>query len=190
MNGNQMEEHKDTGSMKPQPKATPIQIAAITLSSVAIVAAGAIFLTRDKATPEPENPAVQKIGMEANIITDEADAAALETSEPFAFTTQHNRDIYITGGRNASCRIGNSSSNYYEDMYIQIYLNNENDEPLMDDPVYVSKIIPRGSHIESFEAQRDLEPGDYRGTLIYSAVNEAGELVGDLPVIVEIHVQE
>ncbi len=188
MNGNQMEGSKDTGAIKPQPKATPIQIAAITLSSVAIVGAGAVFLTRDKGVPEPESPAVKKIGMEANIITDETDD--VEVGEPFAFTTQHNRDIYITGGRNASCRIGNSSSNYYEDMYIQIYLNDGDDQPMMEDPVYVSQIIPRGSRIESFEAQRELEPGDYRGTLIYSAVNEAGELIGDLPVIVEIHVQD
>lgn len=151
-----------------------------------IVIAGSIIaflLTR-----EPESEAVQKIGMEAGIVTNEGDLTDLELNEPFSFTTLYDRDIYITNGKDATCYIGNSDSNYYEDMYIQIYLNDENDE--LSDEIYVSKVIPRGSHIESFTAERELVPGDYRGTLIHSCLDEAGNLMGDTPVIVEIHVTE
>ena len=109
-------------------------------------------------------------------------------NEPFAFTTLYERDIYITDGNQASCYIGNSDSNFYEDMYIQIYLNNEDDQP--EEEIYLSQIIPRGSHIESFTASKELEPGDYRGTLVHSCVNEEGALAGDTAVIVEIHVSE
>ena len=59
-------------------------------------------------------------------------------------------------------------------MYIQIYLNDENDQ--MAEEIYVSRIIPRGSHIESFTAEKELEPGTYRGTLIHSCVDEEGAL--------------
>lgn len=169
-----------------QPKAAPLQITAIVLSSVAIVAAGAVFLTRKQ--PETESPAVQKIGMEAGIITNEEDAANVKIEDPFSFTTLYQRDIYITNGKEATCYIGNSEANYYEDMYIQLYLNEENGD--LGEEVYISQIIPRGSHIESFTANRELEPGDYEATLIFSNVNEAGELVRDMPFIVEIHVAE
>lgn len=151
-----------------------------------IVIAGSIIaflLTR-----EPESEAVQKIGMEAGIVTNEGDLTDLELNEPFSFTTLYDRDIYITNGKDATCYIGNSDSNYYEDMYIHIYLNDKNDE--LSDEIYVSKVIPRGSHIESFTAKRELAPGDYRGTLIHSCLDEAGNLMGDTPVIVEIHVTE
>ena len=73
-------------------------------------------------------------------------------------------------------------------MYIQIYLNDENDQ--MAEELYVSQIIPRGSHIESFTAGRKLEPGTYRGTLIHSCVDEEGALVGDNAVIVDIYVAD
>ena len=32
-------------------------------------------------------------------------------------TTLYDRDIHITGGKNATCYIGNSEANYYEDMW-------------------------------------------------------------------------
>lgn len=179
-----IEENQGNEEKKQKQKATPAQIAAITLSSIAIIGVAGIFLMRK----EPESPAVQKIGMEAGIITNEDDIADLELNEPFSFTTLYDRDIYITNGKDATCYIGNSDYNYYEDMYIQIYLNDEDDQ--MSEEIYVSQIIPRGSHIESFTAKRDLEPGDYRGTLIHSCVDEEGSLVGDTPVIVEIHVTQ
>ena len=158
---------------------------AIILLLVIVIAGGIIIFL---LTREPESEAVQKIGMEAGIITNESNLADLELNEPFSFTTLYDRDIYITNGKDATCYIGNSDSNYYEDMYIQIYLNDENDE--LSDEIYVSKVIPRGSHIESFTAEKELEPGDYRGTLIHSCMDEEGNLMGDTPVIVEIHVKE
>lgn len=179
-----MEDIQGNEVKKEKPRAAPLQIAAITLSGIAIVGMGIMFLTKK----EPESPAVQKIGMEAGIITNEDDLADLELNEPFSFTTLYKRDIYITNGKEAACYIGNSDSNYYEDMYIQIYLNDENGN--MSEEIYVSQIIPRGSHIESFTAKRDLEPGDYIGTLVHSCVDEEGNLIGDTPVIVEIHVTE
>ena len=185
MNGERMEENQSRETVKPQPKAAPMQIAAIALSSVAIVAVGVMFFTRGKEEEKPVSPAVQKIGMEANIVTNEDDAN-VDMGEPTTITTWYQRDIYITNGTEATCMIGNAAANYYEDMYIQIYLNDENDG--LAEELYVSQIIPRGSHIESFTANRKLEPGDYRGTLIYSQLNEAGELVGDTMFIVEIHV--
>lgn len=179
-----MEEKQEKEQGISQPK-TKLLKGAIGVLSVAVVGAGAaIFML----LREPDTEAVQKIGMEAGIITNEDDLADLELNEPFSFTTLYDRDIYITNGKEASCYIGNSDYNYYEDMYIQVYLNDENDE--LSDEIYVSKVIPRGSHIESFTAERELEPGDYRGTLIHSCLDEEGDLVGDTPVIVEIHVTE
>lgn len=168
-----------------QQSKTKVLVGAIGVLSAAVVASGVIIYTLVKTS---DSEAVQKIGMEAGIITNESDLADLELNEPFSFTTHYDRHIYITNGKEATCYIGNSDYNYYEDMYIQIYLNDENDE--MSEEIYVSKIIPRGSHIESFTAERDLEPGDYRGTLIHSCLDEEGDLVGDTPVIVEIHVAE
>ena len=186
MDGKHVERTVSEGAGKP--KVTPIQIAAITLSSVAIVGMGIMFLTKEKVDSKSESPAVQKIGMETGIVTNEDDAADIDIGEPFTFTTLYNRDIYITNGKEATCYIGNDASNYYEDMYIQIYLNDENGG--MGEEIYVSQIIPRGSHIESFTANRDLEPGNYEGTLVHSNVDESGGLVGDTPVIVDIHVAE
>ncbi len=182
-----MEEKQGNEIKKTQPK-TKLLVGAVGMLSVIVVAAGvAIVMLLNRPETEPTE-AVEKIGMEAGIVTNEDDLADLELNEPFSFTTLYERDIYIKNGREAACYIGNSDSNYYEDMYIQIYLNDENDE--MSEEIYVSKVIPRGSHIESFTAERDLEPGDYRGTLIHSCMDEEGNLVGDTPVIVEIHVSE
>lgn len=154
---------------------------------VIIIGAGAFAIVKMNNRKEKQTEAVKNIGLEAGIITNEEKISDVEENEPFEFTTLYNRDINITDGRSAKCYIGNSDQNYYEDMYIQIYLNDENDQP--EEEIYLSQIIPRGSHIESFEASRDLEPGDYRGTLLHSTVNEKGELVGDMAVIVEIHVE-
>lgn len=179
-----MEEKQGNEKAIPQPK-TKLLVGAVGMLSVIVVAAGVVIVMLLR---EPESEAVQKIGMEAGLVTNEDDLADLILNEPFSFTTLYDRDIYITNGNEASCYIGNSDSNYYEDMYIQIYLNDENDD--LSEEIYVSKVIPRGSHIESFKAERELEPGDYRGTLIHSCMNEDGDLVGDTPVIVEIHVAE
>ncbi len=182
-----MEEKQGNEIKRPQPK-TKLLVGAVGMLSVIVVAAGvAIVILLNRPAPEATE-AVEKIGMEAGIVTNEDDLADLELNEPFSFTTLYDRDIYITNGREATCYIGNSDYNYYEDMYIQIYLNDENDE--MSEEIYVSKVIPRGSHIESFTTERELEPGDYRGTLIHSCLDEEGNLVGDTPVIVEIHVSE
>ena len=164
-----------------------LQTVVIIVLSIIVIAGGVtiFYILNHK---EAETAALQRIGMEAGVITNEEDAEGIELNEPFSFTTLYDRDIYITDGKDAACYIGNSASNYYEDMYIQIYLNDENDQ--MAEELYVSQIIPRGSHIESFTANRDLEPGTYRGTLIHSCVDEEGALVGDNAVIVEIHVTD
>lgn len=163
------------------------QMVVIAVLSVVIIA-GAIAIAYILKHREKETEATQRIGMEAGVITNEEDADGIELNEPFSFTTLYDRDIHITGGKNATCYIGNSEANYYEDMYIQIYLNDENDQ--MAEEIYVSRIIPRGSHIESFTAEKELEPGTYRGTLIHSCVDEEGALVGDNAVIVDIYVTD
>lgn len=164
-----------------------VQTVMIGVLSVVVIAGGiAIFyILNHKA---PETATMQRIGMEAGVITNEEDADGMELNEPFSFTTLYDRDIHITGGKNATCYIGNSEANYYEDMYVQIYLNDENDQ--MADEIYISRIIPRGSHIESFTAEKELEPGTYRGTLIHSCVDEEGALAGDNAVIVDIYVTD
>ena len=164
-----------------------LQTVVIAVLSVVIIA-GATVIVYILNHREEETAAMQRIGMEAGVVTNEEDADGIELNEPFSFTTLYDRDIRITGGKNATCYIGNSASNYYEDMYIQIYLNDENDQ--MAEELYVSQIIPRGSHIESFTAGRKLEPGTYRGTLIHSCVDEEGALVGDNAVIVDIYVAD
>lgn len=156
------------------------------LSIVAIVGGIAIFYILNHK--DTETAAMQRIGMEAGVVTNEEDAGGIEINDPFSFTTLYDRDIHITGGKNATCYIGNSEANYYEDMYVQIYLNDENDQ--MAEEIYVSGIIPRGSHIESFTAEKELEPGTYRGTLIHSCVDEEGALAGDNAVIVDIYVTD
>lgn len=154
-----------------------------------IVGVGGFLLLRNKGNQDiPQTVAISNIGMEAGIVTNDEEAAKVEEKDPFAFTTLYKRDIYITNGHDAICYIGNSDANYYEDMYIQIYLNDENDQP--SEEIYLSQIIPRGTHIECFTASQDLEPGNYRGTLIHSNVDEDGILVGDMAVIVDIHVSE
>lgn len=175
---------------KKNSKTNALLMVVIVLLVVVIIGGIAAYakMGKKEPAPAPQTAAVQKIGMEAGVITNEEDAAGIEVGEPFTFTTLYERDIYITNGKEASCYIGNSDLNYYNDMYIQIYLNDENDE--MAEEIYVSQIIPRGSHIESFTANRELEPGDYRGTLLHSCIDEEGKLAGDTPVIVEIHVAE
>lgn len=155
---------------------------------LAIIAAGGIVIFYILNHRETETAAMQRIGMEAGVVTNEEDADGIEINDPFSFTTLYDRDIHITGGKNAACYIGNSEANYYEDMYIQIYLNDENDQ--VAEEIYVSGIIPRGSHIESFTAKKELEPGTYRGTLVHSCVDEEGALVGDNAVIVDIYVTD
>ena len=155
-----------------------LQTVVIAVLSVVIIA-GAIVIVYILNHREEETAAMQRIGMEAGVVTNEEDADGIELNEPFSFTTLYDRDIRITGGKNATCYIGNSASNNYEDMYIQ-----------MAEELYVSQIIPRGSHIESFTAGRKLEPGTYRGTLIHSCVDEEGALVGDNAVIVDIYVAD
>lgn len=180
----EMEDKQGNERVNSQSK-TKLLAGIIGLLSIIVVAAGVIIFMLLR---KPDTEAVKKIGMEAGIVTNESNLANLELNEPFSFTTLYDRDIYITNGKEATCYIGNSEYNYYEDMYIQIYLNDENDD--LSEEIYVSKVIPRGSHIEAFTAERELDPGDYRGTLIHSCMNEEGDLVGDTPVIVEIHVTE
>lgn len=187
MDEGHMNESQAKGAAKPRAGANPIQIVAITLSSVAIVGMGIMFLTKEEPKPTQESPASLQIGTQANVVTNEEDAAAFGINEATSFTTFYQRDIYVTNGKEASCMIGNDASNHYENTYIQIYLNDENDG--LAEELYVSQIIPRGSHIESFTMNRELEPGDYRGTLVYSTLDEQGTLVGDTMFVVEIHVQ-
>lgn len=168
-------------------KVSGVLIAVIILL-VIIIIAGVFVFAEIIGQKSEESAAVQNIGMEAGVISNEEDAADVEVNEPFAFTTLYERDIYITNGHEATCYIGNSDQNYYEDMYIQIYLNDENDQP--DEEIYLSQIIPQGSHIESFETKRNLEPGTYEETLVHSCLNENGELAGDMAFVVEIHVTE
>lgn len=167
-----------------------VSVALITVIAVLVVViiAGVFVIIELLNGKEEPTVAVHNIGMEANIVANEEDAANVKINEPFSFTTFYKRDIYITDGDQASCFIGNSESNYYEDMYIQVFLNDEDDQPAEE--IYVSKIIPPGSHIESFETNRKLESGDYRGTLVHSCINEEGGLVGDTAVVVDIHVSE
>lgn len=164
-----------------------LQTAVIGVLSVVVIAGGiAIFYILNHK--DTETAAMQRIGMEAGVVTNEEDADGIEINDPFSFTTLYDRDIRITGGKNAVCYIGNSEANYYEDMYVQIYLNDENDQ--MAEEIYVSGIIPRGSHIEFFTAEKELEPGTYRGTLIHSCVDKEGALAGDNAVIVDIYVAD
>lgn len=175
---------------KKNSKTNALLIVVIVLLVAIIIGGVAVFM---KLNDKPEEPApteaVKKIGTEAGIVTNEEDAANVEVGEPITFTTLYERDIYIKNGKEATCYIGNSDSNYYEDMYIQIYIDDPNNPDGLGEELYVSQIIPRGSHIESFTANKELEPGDYQGTLIHSSVDKDGNLAGDTPVVVEIHVE-
>ena len=156
-----------------------------------IIIAGGVFafakVMEKKSEPE-QSPAELKIGMESNVILNEEDAANIKKGEPFSFTSWYRRDIYITGTE-AKCYIGNSDANYYDDMYIQIYVDDESGGMSEENRLYLSQIIPRGSHIETFVAEKELEPGEYTGTLVYSCLNETGGLVQDVPFVVDIHVE-
>lgn len=170
---------------------TSLLIAVIVL--LVIIIAGGVFafakMSEKKEEPE-QSAAVQKIGMEANVISNEEDAVNVDLGDPSSFTTWYQRDIYIKG-KEAKCYIGNAESNYYEDMYIQIYVDDENGSGGMSEEnrIFLSQIIPRGSHIESFIAEKELAPGEYTGTLVYSSLDENGELVSDLLFVVDIHVE-
>lgn len=172
---------------KKNSKTNVLLIVVIVLLVAIIIGGIAIFL---KLSKKPlESQAVKKIGTEAGVITNEDDFANMKLDEPFSFTTMYERDIYIKNGKEATCYIGNSDSNYYDDMYIQIYIDDPNNSDELGEEIYVSQIIPRGSHIESFTTNRKLEPGNYPGTLVYSCVDEEGNLAGDMPVVVDIHVE-
>lgn len=176
---------------KKNSKTNALLVVVIVLLAAIIIGGIAVYAKLSKKEPEPapQTEAVKKIGTEAGIVTNEEDAANIEVGEPISFTTLYERDIYIKNGKEATCYIGNSDSNYYEDMYIQIYIDDPNNPGELGEEIYVSQIIPRGSHIESFTANKELEPGDYQGTLIHSSVDEGGNLAGDTPVVVEIHVE-
>lgn len=178
-----MEEQKNE---KKKTKISRQTVVIILLCTVIVAGGIAIFYILNHRGTETE--AMQRIGMEAGVVTNEEDADGIEINDPFSFTTLYDRDIHITDGKNATCYIGNSEANYYEDMYVQIYLNDENDQ--MAEEIYVSGIIPRGSHIESFTSEKELEPGTYRGTLIHSCVDEEGALAGDNAVIVDVYVTD
>jgi hypothetical protein len=162
--------------------ATVVLIVIIVLL-LGVVSVGAYFLFFRGGDELPEQ--VSEIGIEADIVTNEEQARNVKPT-PSSFTTYYQRDIYVRNGNQATCHIGNSSANPYENIYIQLFLNDGDDNP--SDELYLSKLIPKGSHIESFTMERELEPGDYRGTLVHACLDEEGNLVSNYPVIVEIHV--
>ena len=176
-----MNDKAKTDVSKKSLKVLPIVI--VICVAAVIVAVVLVKLSSSKA----ETPAQQQIGVEANVITNDQDVANMEMGSSDEFTTFYQRDIYVENGHEARGMIGNSADNPYEDMYIQIFLNDEeSDEPT--DEIYLSQIIPRGSHIEEFDLEQDLDTGDYRATLVHAVIDEEGVLIKNIPVIVEIHV--
>ena len=179
-----MSENLNSGS-KPQKnlRALPIVIVICIAAVIVVIVLAKMF------TSQSETEAQANIGVEANIVTNDDQAADTGENVAGSFTTYYERDIYVKNGHEATGMIGNDASNPYEDMYIQIFLNEEGSDEFGEE-IYLSQIIPRGSHIEQFDLEQDLEPGDYEATLVHACLNEEGELVNNVSVIVEIHVGE
>jgi len=132
--------------------------------------------------------AIAEIGTEVGIITDGEIIPEKDLNFAIAFTTNYQRDIYVRNGNEAEGYIGNHEENFYDNMYVQIFLNDDDDA--LGEEIYLSKIIPRGSHIEKFTLEKKLAPGDYRATLVHACLDDEGVLINNTPVIVEIHVSE
>lgn len=73
-------------------------------------------------------------------------------------------------GKKFACYLGNAKSNKY-DMYMVIYLDNTQEE------IYRTGLLPVGSRIESFELEKELEPGEYTATIVYNQVEDDGVTV-------------
>ena len=71
-----------------------LQTVVIAVLSVVIIA-GAIVIVYILNHREEETAAMQRIGMEAGVVTNEEDADGIELNEPFSFTTLYDRDIRI-----------------------------------------------------------------------------------------------
>lgn len=141
-----------------------------------------------KPTQEPtEKPTVShELHREAGIITNEEEAAEYEEGEPTTFYTDYKREIHVTDGNKAVCYIGNSESNYYENMYFQLFVNDEDGNFSEDDEIYLSGTIPRGSRIESMELEKNLDPGTYSGVITFVVLNDDDEIVSALNFAVDI----
>jgi len=70
-----------------------------------------------------------------------------------------------TDGLNFSCALANAPDNRY-DMFMTLYLDETGEE------LYKSGLIPLGMEINSFQVNRQLAPGTYEATLVYSQVND------------------
>jgi hypothetical protein len=68
-------------------------------------------------------------------------------------------------GINFACALANAPDNRY-DMFMTLYLDETGEE------LYKSGLIPLGMEIDSFQINRQLNPGTYDCTLVYSQVNE------------------
>jgi hypothetical protein len=108
----------------------------------------------------------------------------MQSREPSSFTTDYKREIVVKDGTQATCYIGNSDKNYYENMYFQLFLLNEDGS--VGDELYLSGTIPRGSRIESMELKKSLEPGTYSGVLSFVVVNDDYEVVSSTNFAVDI----
>lgn len=161
-----------------------------------IILGGVVFIVHSKKsdkqeskpTQEPtEQPTVShELHREAGIITNEKEAAEYEEGEPTTFVTDYKREIYVNNGNKAVCYIGNSASNYYENMYFQLFVTDENGNFSDDDEIYLSGTIPRGSRIESMELEKSLEPGNYGGVITFVMLNDDDEIVSAINFAVDI----
>lgn len=159
---------------------------------LALVGGCIVFAITKLGSKEEETTKGEKasLGIEAGVILpgDENQSIERVTGAAASFTTWYKRSIIVTKGKQASCFIGNSESNYYDNMYFQILLTNEDGSA--GDEIYLSGIIPRGGHVEQIEFKSSLDPGSYTGMLVMVCLDDEEVIINNTSVVVDIIVYD
>lgn len=129
-----------------------------------IVSGVAFYLHCAGNNDQEENP----IGYEsAVVVTDQEGAQKLgKKPDKGAMALEYKHVAASADGRRFSCYLANAAENGC-DMYMGIYLDQK-----LSDEVLLTKLIPPGSRLESFETSRQLEPGNYDAVLVFTTVKD------------------
>lgn len=132
---------------------------------LAAIVCGVVLYFRNAGNKDKEN---NPIGYEsAVVVTDQEGAQKLgKKPDKGSMALEYKHVAASSDGRRFSCYLANAAENGC-DMYMGIYLDQE-----LTDEVLLTKLIPPGSGLESFETSRQLEPGNYDAVLVFTTVRD------------------
>jgi len=166
-------------------------VAAIAALVVVGGAAGAMYLSSNKATPEPEPEDTKpKLGYATGVTALDENSLQKAVDEMYAkvdegnIALEYKNDAFSTDGKKFDCYIGNSLANEY-DMYIGIYADNS-----FEDELYLSGLFRPGEAFKEVELSRALDKGDHRVYVSFTQVEEDLETIhGQIMVTMDFHVE-